>query len=96
MSRIKKRVAHGKKIARPPTKPKRYAKADGPKKDVGTFFFRGVVADELDYAKDMFLMPFLTVKKAVVSGLQRNALEIQKYRRRAPKTGGDMMNKSGN
>ena len=96
MSRIRKRILRSKKVEKPSIKAKRYAKVVGPKKDDGTPFIRGVVADELDYAKDMFLMPFVTVKKAVVSGLQRNALEIQKYRRRATKTGGDLMNKSGN
>lgn len=40
---------------------------------------RNVVLDEFDYAKDMFLIPLITVKEAIASGLRRNAIEMQKH-----------------
>lgn len=96
MSRTKKRVIHSNKAVGPAINVRQSGKLVKVKQEAGKLSFREVVADELDYAKDMFLMPFVTVKEAVVSGLRRNALEIQKYRGRTVKSASSSLRKSGN
>lgn len=61
---------------------------------IEAFSFRSVVLDELGYAKDMFLMPLITVKEAVASGFRRNALEIKKYGRRFSKSNAKSQSRS--